>query len=218
MVKVLMVIMVQVYKKKYSDCWDLPALTSLHLDGINLPDSLNLPALATLRLVRCRLPQTVWEFPALTSLKLEQVEIPYNISEFFSALVSLQKLSVFFGSVPSQDSLIICPQLVYLELKAAIFDTLCYTNLGSVVIFAPELCTVNIEGIFSIACGVPKLENVNVKLHGCFVNKAHVSWEMVKQHYRRLTFMFQELRGAKILTLDLDTIEVTTYLILMLQS
>ncbi|KAL8156666.1 hypothetical protein AgCh_001672 [Apium graveolens] len=80
------------YKIPVSCLICLPALTTLCLDGVELPESLSsmsLPALTTLNLKRCNLPQEVWAFPDLLNLELDDVPLPQNITHFFSALVKL---------------------------------------------------------------------------------------------------------------------------------
>ncbi|KAL1832183.1 hypothetical protein ACET3Z_001834 [Daucus carota] len=56
-------------------------------------------------------------------------------------------------------------------------------------------------------CGLSKLENVNIKLRGFFKHKSKSPLEYLKQYYHRFIYMFPGLGNAKILTLDLDTVE-----------
>lgn len=213
-----------------SDCWNLPVLTTLHLicthhsyklpisllmclpalktlclDHCNVPESFRLPSLRILRLARCDMPQTVWHLPALISLEMDDVVFPTNMNEFFSVLVSLQYLTLSFRKKNMQECFISCPQLLNLELRTSMSTT--STLTGNIVVMAPKLCSFSCVGIFPITCGVSKLENVNIKLRGCFKHKSKVPWEKLKQYYHRFIFMFPGLCSAKILTLDLETIE-----------
>lgn len=215
------------------DCWDLPALTSLylvhankdicshripescfsclpalkflHIESFSLPTSFCSPALATLYLRSCKFPETLWDLPSLISLELEDVDIPLDISDFFSALVSLQNLTMWCCFEPVKDCLISCPQLLYLELKTIMGTA--STLSPNIVILSPKLRSITTVGIFIITRGLFKLENANVKLHGGIDDKFATPWGMLKQYYYRLILMFAGLGSTKILTLDLDTIE-----------
>lgn len=213
-----------------SGCWNLPVLTALHLicthhsyrlpmslftclpaleilclDHCIFPESFRLPTLRVLRMARCDMPETVWHLPALISLEMDDVVFSTNMNEFFSVLVRLQCLTLSFRKKNMQECFISCPQLVNLELRTSMSTT--STLTGNIVVMAPNLCNFSSVGIFPIMCGVSKLENVNIKLRGCFKQKSKVPWEKLKQYYQRFIFMFPGLGSAKILTLDLETIE-----------
>lgn len=63
-------------------------------------------------------------------------------------------------------------------------------------------------GLFKITFEDSGLENVNIKFRGCTnLTKEQMSW--VSKHRQDLIkTMFSELRGAKILALDLVTLQV----------
>ncbi|XP_074343887.1 uncharacterized protein LOC141683088 [Apium graveolens] len=183
----------------------LPALETLRLDHCIFPKSFCLPTLKVLCLARCDMPETVWHLPALISLQMDDVLFQRNMNEFFSVLVRLQCLTLSFRKKNMQECFISCPNLVNLELRTSMSTT--STLTGNIVVMAPNLCNVSCVGIFPIMCGVSKLENVNIKLQGCFKEKSKVPLEKLKQYYQRFIFMFPGLGTAKILTLDLETIE-----------
>ncbi|KAK1372650.1 hypothetical protein POM88_028843 [Heracleum sosnowskyi] len=213
-----------------SGCWNLPVLTTLHLictrnsytlpmslftclpaletlclDHCIFPESFRLPTLKVLCLARCDMPETVWHLPALIHLEMDDVVFSRNMNEFFSVLVRLLCLTLSFKKKNMQECFISCPQLINLELRTSMSTT--STLTGNIVVMAPNLCNFSSVGIFPIMCGVSKLENVNIKLRGCFKQKSKVLLEKLKQYYQRFIFMFPGLGSAKILTLDLETIE-----------
>lgn len=214
-----------------SGCWNLPVLTTLHLictrnsyslpmslitclpaletlclDRCIFPESFRLPSLKVLYLARCDMPETVWHLPALISLQMDDVVFSRNMNEFFSVLVRLHCLTLSFRKKNMQECFISCPHLVNLELRTSMSTT--STLTGNIVVMAPNLCNFSSVGIFPIMCGVSKLENVKIKLRGCFKEKGKVPLEKLKQYYQRFIFMFPGLGTAKILTLDLEAIEV----------
>lgn len=187
----------------------LASLKILRLDGFTLPNSFRFPALTTLYLKKCKFPPTIWDLPSLLSLKLEDVHIRLDISEFFSVLVSLQNLTLLCCFDAVKDCLISCPQLLYLELKMIMRTTTFVTP--NIAILAPKLRSITTVGIFTITHGFFELQNANVKLHGCFENKFAMPWGILIQYYYRLVLMFAGLGSTRILTLDLEAIEVTSY-------
>lgn len=180
-----------------SECWDLPALTTLHLMRIhcdhthNLPElcltclpslttlcltdwdlakwsfSFNLPGLTALCLIKCKLVEKDWNFPALKSLTLHDVVFPWNMRDWdiFSALVSLQNLTLFFykNSIPNCD--ISCPRLVNLEIRTR-YHHKNGIHTGYINVSAPKVRNFTSVGIFSITFKKPRLDNVHVKLKG----------------------------------------------------
>ena len=215
-----------------SDCWSLPVLTNLHLicahhshelsmslftclpaletlclDHCYLPDSFRLPTLKVLCLARCDMPGIVWHLPALSSLELDDVVFSANMNELFSVLVRLQSLTLSFRRKNKQQCFISCPELLNLELRSSSMTTTSSLT-GNIVVMAPNLRSFSSVGIFPVMCGGSKLENVNIKLRGCFKHKTKFPLEILKQYYHRFIFMFPGLGNAKILTLDLDTVEV----------
>nr|XP_017217036.1 PREDICTED: putative F-box/FBD/LRR-repeat protein At4g03220 [Daucus carota subsp. sativus] len=215
-----------------SDCWSLPVLTNLHLicahhshklsmslftclpaletlclDHCYLPDSFRLPTLRVLCLARCDMPEIVWHLPALSSLELDDVVFSANMNELLSVLVRIQSLALSFRRKNKQQCFIIsCPELLNLELRSSSMTTTSSLT-GNIVVMAPNLRSFSSLGIFPVMCGVSKLENVNIKLRGCFKHKSKFPLESLKQYYHRFIFMFPGLGNAKILTLDLDTVE-----------
>ncbi|KAL1832634.1 hypothetical protein ACET3Z_002285 [Daucus carota] len=105
-------------------CWNLPALTTLHLaaqpnhrillpewyllclpalrtlvlEGFQSPDPISLPALTTLHLTNCILPQNSWDFPALLTLKLDAVSFPES-SNGDEPLASLEEFKLYYTRV-----------------------------------------------------------------------------------------------------------------------
>ncbi|XP_063936142.1 putative FBD-associated F-box protein At5g53640 [Daucus carota subsp. sativus] len=220
-----------------SDCWDLPALASLRLRGylvsgrldklpemcvtclpalrsLNLEEwnlerfSFSLPNLTNFRLWCCRLPQTIWDFPVLKSLELCSVEFPENMSDIFAALVSLQNLTIYFyGShaLSAKDCFINCPQLINLQIITSYSDR----GKANIVVAAPKIRNFTSVGIFTITFGASKLDTVNIKLKD-WINSGSYKWlhqKELKQDYQRFKFMLPGLATAKILKLDLETIE-----------
>ncbi|XP_074369313.1 putative F-box/FBD/LRR-repeat protein At4g13965 [Apium graveolens] len=117
------------YKLPVSCLICLPALTTLCLDGVQLPESLSsmsLPALTTLSLKRCNLPQEVWDFPDLLNLELDDVPLPQNITHFFSALVSVRDVKLYFTTRFIPYFTISCPQLACLKIGKCIYKTMGY--------------------------------------------------------------------------------------------
>lgn len=201
----------------------MPALTNLCLEAFELPCSLSLPCLTKLHLKCCELPhKIVWDLPALISLVLDEVEFDTtNITEFLSALVSLQDLKLLCCFKKLRNFLICSPQLLYLELRTSISEDEDEdeddTSVPSIMIFAPKLLNVTTVGIFSITCFDSKLENVHVKFQGCFEDKNAISWGVLKEYYRQLIVMFRGLDSARILTLDSDIIEALSVTVDLLQ-
>ncbi|KAL1832212.1 hypothetical protein ACET3Z_001863 [Daucus carota] len=215
----------------WTDCWNLPVLTNLHLicahhshelsmslftclpaletlclEQWYLPNSFRLPTLRVLCLARCIMPEIVWHLPSLSSLELDDVVFSANMNEFFSVLVRLQNLALSFRKKNKQQFIISCPELLNLELRtSSMTNTSSLT--GNIVVMAPNLRSFSSVGIFPVMCGVSRLENVNIKLRGWFKDKSKFPLEYLKQYYHQFIFMFLGLGNAKILTLDLDTVE-----------
>lgn len=218
------------------DCWDLPALNTLHLTSYYnnhvvgilselcltcLPAlrtlcleyfdlksmSISLSSLTTLRLFKCKLPIIVWKFPALKSLTLHDVVFHRDMSHMFAALVTLQDLTLVFEKEHIQDCVIPSPQLENLEIRSRYVS---YTHriVGNIVVVAPKLRNFTSVGIFQIIFGGSKVDNVNIRLRGCFDG---MIYPLLKEYYQQLTFMLPGFASAKILNLDLETLQVTFY-------
>ena len=147
------------------------------------------------------MPGIVWHLPALSSLELDDVVFSANMNELLSVLVRLQSLALSFRRKNKQQCFISCPELLNLELRSSSMTT-------TFVVMAPNLLSFSSVGIFPVMCGLSKLENVNIKLRGFFKHKSKSPLEYLKQYYHRFIYMFPGLGNAKILTLDLDTVEV----------
>ncbi|XP_074347889.1 uncharacterized protein LOC141686739 isoform X1 [Apium graveolens] len=219
-----------------SDCWDLPALTSLHLSRLaiyyenqNLPDvcisclpalrnlclddwilkesslSFDWPALTTFSLIKCELPEKVWNFPNLKSLEFHDVTFPKNMSDIFTALVSLQNLTLYFKKVALKDFFVPCPELVNLEIRCRFYQ---YSESykSNIVVSAPKLRNFTSVGIFTVKFEVSDLENVNIKLRG-WIDDQDFSPNQLKEYHGRFIKMLPGLGGAKILNLELETIK-----------
>lgn len=232
-----------------SDCWDLPALTSLHLcrlaicyENEDLPEvcisclpalrslclddwiltesslSFDWPALTSFCLIKCELPEKVWNFPALKSLELRDVTFPKTMSHIFTALVSLQNLTLYFQKVALKDFFVPCPELVNLEIRSRFYQ---YSESfkSNILVSAPKLRNFTSVGIFTVKFEASDLENVNIKLRG-WIDDQDYSPNQLKEYHRRFTQMLPGLGGAKILYLEMETIKVTFYLkiIMMIPS
>lgn len=218
-----------------TECWDLPALTTLHLasdpncriilpnsyficlpslqtlllEGFQLPDSISLPGLTTLHLTNCILPQKIWDFPALLTLKLDGVSFPET--KFFSALVSLKNLILFFPENITKECFITCPHLLNLEISTCMSATT--NHSGKIIVLAPEIRNFSSLGFFPITFGVSELENVDIKLRGSNGDETiATSKDRKMYYYTQVVYMFPGLSSARILTLDLETIEVFLFL------
>ncbi|KAK1362704.1 F-box domain-containing protein [Heracleum sosnowskyi] len=186
------------YKLPSSCLFCLFSLQTLHLNSFDLPQSFSLLSLKTLFLARCNLPQGPCKLPALLTLELHDVVYPANMTEFFSGLVSLQNLTLFFNQVLLKDCLINCPQLVNLKITNATTRP-----CGNIMIFSPKICNFTSVGIFSISFGLSQLENVYVKL---WERTRCRAWKL-KQYYCRFLSMFLAFGSAKILSFDSETIK-----------
>lgn len=189
----------------------LSSLQTLRLDDFDLPLSFGLLSLTTLCLARSNLPEGTCNLPALLTLELHDVVYPANMTEFFSELVSLQNLTLFFNQVLIKDCLINCPQLATLKITNATTRP-----SGNIMILSPKICNFTSVGIFSITFGLSQLENVYVKLWERTRCKALGPSTKLKQYYRRFLSMFLAFGSAKILRFDLETIKVTLYLIYLM--
>ena len=185
----------------------LPALRTLVLEGFQLPDPISLPALTTLHLTNCILPQNSWDFPALLTLRLDAVSFPE--SRFFSALVNLKNLILFFRENITEECLISCPQLENLEINSPVSTTTYHS--GNIIVLAHRIRNFTSVGFFPIMFGVSELENVHIKLRGSNGDEPLASLEEFKLYYTRVVYMFPGLSNAKILTLDSATVQVTLY-------
>ncbi|XP_063942317.1 uncharacterized protein LOC135150054 [Daucus carota subsp. sativus] len=181
----------------------LPALRTLVLEGLQLPDPISLPALTTLHLTNCILPQNSWDFPALLTLRLDAVSFPE--SRFFSALVNLKSLILFFRENITEECLISCPQLENLEIISPVRTTTYHS--GNIIVLAHHIRNFTSVGFFPIMFGVSELENVNIKLRGSNGDEPLASLEEFKLYYTRVVYMFPGLSNAKILTLDSATVQ-----------
>ncbi|KAL1832631.1 hypothetical protein ACET3Z_002282 [Daucus carota] len=181
----------------------LPALRTLVLEGFQLPDPISLPALTTLHLTNCILPQNSWDFPALLTLRLDAVSFPE--SRFFSALVNLKNLILFFRENITEECLISCPQLENLEIISPVRTTTYHS--GNIIVLAHHIRNFTSVGFFPIMFGVSELENVNIKLRGSNGDEPLASLEEFKLYFRRVVYMFPGLSNTKILTLDSATVQ-----------
>ncbi|KAK1385525.1 F-box domain-containing protein [Heracleum sosnowskyi] len=179
----------------------LPCLRTLLLDGFELPNSFSIPSLTSLHLARCGLPQKVWDLPSLITLTLEDVSFNESIT-FLSTLFNLRNLILFFRTRTMMDCYIVSPQLVNLEINAPMSTT---GHSSNITVLAPKIRNFSSVGIFSITFGVTKLENVNINLQGSTALDA--SPKKLERYYGHVVYMFPGLGNARILTLDLATIE-----------
>lgn len=191
----------------------LPTLTTLCLEGFELPESLasiSFPVLTTLRLKRCTLPETVWNFPALLSLELDDVPLRDNMTDYFSALVNVRDVTLYFTKKYIQDCIISCPQLVRVKIGTRLLTSF---NLNrEIMVVAPKLRELCCIGILMVTVNVHELENVSIKLWDTDVLN-NMTPEQKKSHFRRLVPMLSKLGGAKILTLDASIVKVPIYVI-----
>ncbi|XP_074344366.1 uncharacterized protein LOC141683527 [Apium graveolens] len=184
----------------------LPSLRNLLLESWDLLSSaFSLPELTTLVLRKCKLPTNVWNLPALKTLTLDDISFRDNMKEYFTALVNLQNLKLIYNSGYIHACSIHCPKLVNLEIETRYNE---YKGIpdSTIVVFAPELSTFTSVGIFPITFEDSKLDIVNVKLRG-WIDDKNFSREKLKECYQQFTVMLPKLGSAKILYLDLETIE-----------
>lgn len=188
----------------------LPALRNLLLESWDLRSfAFSLPELTTLVLCKCELPTNVWNLPALKSLTLNDVQFPENMKDLFTALVNLRSLKSFYNRASIQYCSIHCPELVNLEIETRYKG---YRGIpdSTVVVFAPELRNFTSVGIFAITFEDSKFDHVNVKLRG-WIDDKNFSREKLKECYQQFTVMLPKLGSAKILSFDLETIEVSKF-------
>ncbi|KAL6499421.1 hypothetical protein OROHE_026084 [Orobanche hederae] len=215
-----------------SDFWDLPALTNLFLwllptggDDIDVlpvrcltclpalrtltlmlwdfrepPLYLSLPELTTLNINMSKMPQKIWNLPALKTLTLYDVDFSGNMSEMFAALENLENLTLH--RMCMQDCYIRCPRLRNLEIETRYFDVI----EDNIVVLAPKLMNFTSIGIFPITFEDSKLENVYLKIRG-WINRENIPRKRLKLYYQQFIFMLPGLGSAKILNLQLETIE-----------
>ncbi|WOG83061.1 hypothetical protein DCAR_0102235 [Daucus carota subsp. sativus] len=155
------------------DCWDLPALNTLHL----------------------------------TSYYNNHVE---NETNLFPALVNLRNLTWFFRQgLIKADCVINCPQLVNLNIYAYTYVTAFNNHSGNFILVAPKIRNISCVGLFPITFGLSQLESVNMKIRDRTDGRKIIPGsKLMNIYYRGFTYMFQSLGSTKILTLDLETIEV----------
>lgn len=115
----------------------LPALTTLGLDRCELPQFCSLPGLTTLCLKNCSLPKNVWDFPALLTLQLSNVALPENMIEYFRVLSNLRNLAIDFGRDDRGCCVISSSQLVNLEIKVPL--GIANASVWKVELLAPKL-------------------------------------------------------------------------------
>ncbi|KAL8099812.1 hypothetical protein AgCh_032174 [Apium graveolens] len=215
-----------------SDCWNLPALQTLHLINVSpiisfpasyltcmrslrdlllsgffeLPQSVCLPVLTTLYLARCRLPSNVRGFPALTSLTLDSVAFPANASISFLQLVNLRNLTLFFRDRIMDFCYMSIPELVNLEIND------CTTSLHDceIIILSRKIVNFSSVGYLPMRLEVTELENVNIKLRDSTECKTIQPTKKMKKYFRQVNRMFPALGNARTLTLDLETIKALT--------
>ncbi|XP_074342519.1 uncharacterized protein LOC141680106 [Apium graveolens] len=179
----------------------LPALTTLGLDHLELPESLCLPSLTSLRLKSCTLPRKVWDFPALLTLELLDVFFPENISDYFLALTGLRNLTVDFRLRSLGCCVISSYGLLTLTIKVSKYNT--DRARGRVVVLAPKLCNFNAIGFFRTRFEGSMLENVYIK----YWQYKNYREQELKEHLNLLKVMFAQLGSTKTLTLDLVTLK-----------
>lgn len=217
-----------------SHCWDLPALTTLQLkgpcpfrkmsfprtylmclpslrtlslDSFDLPIPISLPALTTLFLKRCQLPSKC-DFPALSTVTLDDVVFPVIKSRFFIHLVKLRSLTVVFRKKIVANCHICCPQLVNMKIISHL-NTIT-THSGQIIVLGPKILNFTAVGFLPFTSGASFLSNVNIRLRGSI---PIASSEKLKKYYRQVTHLFQGVGSARILTLDIETVEVNSILI-----
>ncbi|XP_074332136.1 uncharacterized protein LOC141668970 [Apium graveolens] len=157
-------------------------------------------------MARCKLPRPVWDLPALSSLELNDVIFPHNMSELFSALVSLRNLTITFPKRFLQKYFIFCSKLV--NLKISTRTSTCITSTRKIMVRAPRLREICCVGIFQVRLLlVNELENANVKVLDT-TEFHNLTLSRKKVFYHRLGRMFRELGSAKILNIDSATFEV----------
>ncbi|KAL6555939.1 hypothetical protein OROGR_005227 [Orobanche gracilis] len=215
-----------------SDFWDLPALTNLFLwllptggDDIDVlpvrcltclpalrtltlmlwdfrepPLYLSLPELTTLNINMSKMPQKIWNLPALKTLTLYDVDFSGNMSDMFAALENLENLTLH--RMCMQDCYIRCPRLRNLEIETRYFDVI----EDNIVVLAPKLMNFTSVGIFPITFEDSKLENVYLKIRG-WINRENIPRKRLKLYYQQFIFMLPGLGSAKILNLQLETVE-----------
>lgn len=170
----------------------LPALTTLCVERCDLPESLSLPALKTLRLESCTLPKIFWYFPSLLTLQLGNVVFPRH----YILSPSINNVGYCFIS---------CTQLVNLKIRAHIETA----PRATFKVLAPRLQNFISIGLFRLNFQGSRLENVDIRFWDDTMLK--VGFKMLKAHAYLFAGMFSQLGGAKILTLDSMTIQVTLY-------
>ncbi|XP_063940143.1 uncharacterized protein LOC108200929 isoform X3 [Daucus carota subsp. sativus] len=190
---------------EYCLIW-LPNLTTLCLDGIRLPESLSsisVPCLTTLIMKRAKLPENVWDLPALLSLELDEVDLPANMTDFFSALVSVRDITISFSGSCKHNWMISCPQLVHLKICTN-FSCICWIH--EIAVLSNKLRELSLVGIFMVRSKVHELENVSVKLWDTNeFNDATLDEKGL--NYDFVIPMLSELGNARTLTLDSAMIE-----------
>ncbi|XP_074347813.1 uncharacterized protein LOC141686669 [Apium graveolens] len=214
-----------------SDCWNLPALTNLHLihyprepcklpesyliclpslqtlllDRLVLPESITLPALKTLGLRSCTLPRQVWDLPALLTLKLDDVAFPEDTSEFFSALINLRNLIMSFRKQELDNWVINCPELENLTINVEMSTA---SHGGDITVLSRKICNFSAVGYFPITFEDSQLKHVDIKLWDSTKYKSSSLKVNVGTYHSQLTDMFSGLGRARTLTLDMETIKV----------
>lgn len=170
-----------------SDCWNLPALTNLHLihyprepcklpesyliclpslqtlflDRLELPEWITLPALKSLALRSCTLPRDVWDLPALLTLKLDNAVFPEDSSDFFSALINLRNLILCFRKKNLDDWVISCPELENLTINVQMSTA---SHDGEITVLSRKIHSLYSVGYFPITFEDCELKHVNIKL------------------------------------------------------
>lgn len=180
----------------------LPALTTLCVERCDLPESLSLPALKTLRLESCTLPKIFWYFPSLLTLQLGNVVFPRH---HILSLRSLVNLDIDSSINNVGYCFISCTQLVNLKIRTHIKTA----PRATFKVLAPRLQNFISIGLFRLNFQGSRLENVDIRFWDDTMLK--VGFKMLKAHAYLFAAMFSQLGGAKILTLDSMTIQVTLY-------
>lgn len=111
--------------------------------------------------------QKTWNYTSVKSLVLDNVEFenPEDTSDLFSALVSLQNLTLCLHTYLVQDYSLHCPHVVNLQIKVRYYLYYGIHN-HKIVGLAPKLSTFTSVGIFTITLEDSKLDNVYIKLRG----------------------------------------------------
>ncbi|KAL1805849.1 hypothetical protein ACET3Z_028917 [Daucus carota] len=187
--------------KVHELCLNLPALKTLVLKDCELPEFFSLPMLTTLCLEQCTLPKKVWDLPALLTLQLGDMVFPEDMSDYFLALASLRNLVIDFGHHYIRRLVISSSHLVNLKIKVSLSAVYIFEH--KIVVLAPKLCNFEAIGFFRMVYEGSELENAIIKYQDLPLSST--AWT----HYQDvIETMFSQLGSTKILSLDLATIQI----------